>query len=68
MKTLQTIALGTWSWKGTYPIIGVTTWRHVVEAASGSRIVLSEEEIPTLETLAAETGVDTRDSWKNPMA
>ena len=54
--------------KGTYPIIGVTKPRHVEEAAAASRIRLSQEEISTLETLAAATGVDTKGSWENPMA
>ncbi|MDE6669296.1 MAG: aldo/keto reductase [Muribaculaceae bacterium] len=54
--------------KGTYPIIGVTKPRHVEEAATATKIKLSKEEIETLESLAAATGVDTKGSWENPMA
>ena len=54
--------------KGTYPIIGVTKPRHVEEAAAAVKIKLSQEEISALETLAAETGVDTKGSWENHMA
>ena len=53
--------------KGTYPIIGVTKPRHVEEAAAAIKIRLSDDEIKTLETLAAETGVDTKGSWENHM-
>lgn len=54
--------------KGTYPIIGVTKPRHVEEAAAAAKIKLSREEIAALESLAAETGVDTKGSWENHMA
>ena len=47
--------------KGTTPIIGVT---KVTQAAS---IVLTEEEIRTLEASAESSGVDTRGSWEMPM-
>lgn len=53
--------------KGTYPIIGVTKPRHVEEAAAAIKIRLSDDEINTLEALAAETGVDTKGSWENHM-
>lgn len=53
--------------KGTYPIIGVTKPRHVEEAAAAAKIRLTHDEIATLETLAAETGVDTKGSWENHM-
>lgn len=53
--------------KGTYPIIGVTKQRHVEEAAAAIKIHLSDDEIKTLEILAAETGVDTKGSWENHM-
>ena len=54
--------------KGTYPIVGATKPRHVEEAATAARIKLSENDIETLEALAAATGVDTKGSWENPMA
>lgn len=54
--------------KGSYPIIGVTKPRHVEEASAAAKIQLSDAEIATLETLAAETGVDTKGSWENHMA
>lgn len=53
--------------KDTYPIIGVTKPRHVEEAAAAIKIRLSDDEIKTLEILAAETGVDTKGSWENHM-
>lgn len=54
--------------KGTRPIIGVTKPSQVEDAAKAAQIVLSEEEIEQLETLAKEANVDTRGSWENPMA
>ena len=54
--------------KGTRPIIGVTKPSQVEDAAKAAQIVLSNEEMGQLETLAKETNVDTRGSWENPMA
>ena len=54
--------------KGTYPIVGATKPRHVEEATMAAKIKLSQEEIETLESLAAATGVDTKGVWENPMA
>lgn len=54
--------------KGTYPIVGATKPRHVEEAATAAKIKLSQEEIDSLEALAAATDVDTKGSWENPMA
>ena len=45
--------------KGTYPIVGATKPRHVEEAATAARIKLSEDEIESLEALAAAAGVVT---------
>ncbi|KAA5927807.1 MULTISPECIES: aldo/keto reductase [Pantoea] len=53
--------------KGTLPLIGATKIHHVLDAASALEIKLSHEEIILLEQLAAETGVDTRGAWENPM-
>ena len=53
--------------KGTIPIIGVTKPHHAQEAASAAGIVLTDGEMAELEALAAETDVDTRGSWENPM-
>ena len=54
--------------KGTLPIVGATKERHVKEAAEAAKICLSADELTRLEKLAAETGVDTRGAWENPMA
>lgn len=53
--------------KGTLPIIGVTQVAQVRDAAAATRLTLSAEEIDTIETLAAQTGVDTRRAWEQPM-
>jgi myo-inositol catabolism protein IolS len=53
--------------KGTTPIIGVTKVTQVQEAAQAASIVLTEEEIRTLEASAKSSGVDTRGSWEMPM-
>ncbi|MDE6295573.1 MAG: aldo/keto reductase [Muribaculaceae bacterium] len=53
--------------KGTYPIVGATKPRHVEEAAAAAKIKLSQEEMGSLEELAAVTGVDTKGSWENSM-
>ena len=53
--------------KGTTPIIGVTKVTQVQEAAQAASIVLTEEEIRTLEASAERSGVDTRGSWEMPM-
>jgi len=53
--------------KGTTPIIGVTKVTQVQEAAQAASIVLTEEEIRTLEASAESSGVDTRGSWEMPM-
>ena len=54
--------------KGTRPIIGVTKPSHAEDAAKAAKVVLSAEEMETLEVLAKKANVDTRGSWENPMA
>ncbi len=54
--------------KETTPIIGVTKARHITDAAHAAQIALTQDELAVLEQAAAETGVDTRGSWENPMA
>lgn len=54
--------------KGTRPIVGVTKSSHVEDAAKATKVVLSDEEMETLEVLAKAANVDTRGSWENPMA
>lgn len=53
--------------KGTLPIIGVTKPHHITEAFGAMQIVLSEQEINRLETLAHNAQVDTKGGWENPM-
>lgn len=53
--------------KGTTPIIGVTKPSQVQDAVQASHIVLSADEIASLEDIAGNTGVDTRGSWEMPM-
>lgn len=54
--------------KGTTPIIGVTKVEQVQDAAKAVQIKLSADEMYMIETAAAQTGVNTRGSWENPMA
>lgn len=54
--------------KGTTPIIGVTKVEQVQDAAKAVQIELSADEMYMIEIAAAQTGVDTRGSWENPMA
>lgn len=53
--------------KRTLPIIGVTKTSQVQDAVKASEIILSGEEMQTLETLAKKAGVDTKGSWENSM-
>lgn len=53
--------------KGTTPIIGVTKVAQVEDAVQASGIVLTEEEIRTIEAVAKSTGVNTREVWENAM-
>lgn len=53
--------------KGTTPIIGVTKPEQVEDAVKSINVALTENEVTRLETLAKESGVDTRGSWEMPM-
>lgn len=53
--------------KGTMPIIGATKPHHVVEAAAAARIALTPDEVSRLESLADQTGIDTRGEWEHTM-
>ncbi|WP_343664118.1 aldo/keto reductase [Chryseobacterium mucoviscidosis] len=53
--------------KRTLPIIGVTKIDQVEEMVKASVIELSQDEMDTLETLAAKAGVDTKGSWEESM-
>ena len=53
--------------KGTMPIVGATKERHVVEAAAAADIVLTNDEVARLETLADATDIDTRGDWEHTM-
>ncbi|MFY7844805.1 aldo/keto reductase [Chryseobacterium gambrini] len=53
--------------KRTLPIIGVTKIDQVEEMVKASVIELSQDEMNTLETLAAKAGVDTKGSWEESM-
>ncbi|MES2239073.1 MAG: aldo/keto reductase [Bacteroidota bacterium] len=53
--------------KNTLPIIGVTKIVQVKDAVNATLIVLTDEEITDLETLAKATGIDTKGAWENPM-
>lgn len=53
--------------KGTTPIIGVTKPAQVKDAVKAAEIILTEEEVRTIEEAAESTGVDTRGSWEMPM-
>lgn len=53
--------------KNTLPIIGVTKPAQVQDAAAAATIVLTNEEMKMLETLAENTGVNTKGAWEKPM-
>lgn len=54
--------------KGTRPLIGVTKPEQVRDAARAVQATLTADEMERIEAAAAQTGVDTRGSWENPMA
>ncbi|WP_054710527.1 aldo/keto reductase [Secundilactobacillus paracollinoides] len=53
--------------KGTVPIIGVTKAKYIADEQRAIKCQLSADEMARLETLANETGVDTRGFWEKPM-
>lgn len=53
--------------KNTLPIIGVTKVSHIEDAVNASKIALTAQEIEELETLASQTGVDTKGAWEKSM-
>ena len=53
--------------KGTLPIIGVTKTNHVEDAVKAMNIVLSEDEIKTIEKLADSTDINTIRYWEKEM-
>lgn len=53
--------------KNTIPIIGVTKISQVEEAFFAQKIILSEEEIKTLENLAEKIPVNTLREWEKEM-
>jgi aryl-alcohol dehydrogenase-like predicted oxidoreductase len=53
--------------KNTLPIIGVTKPSQIDDAQAAIKIKLSEDEIASLERLAAESGADVRGAWEKPM-
>lgn len=69
------IALGTWAWGsgafGGDAVYGVKTseetLRPVFEAAAAARIALTPDEVARLETLADQSGIDTRGEWEHTM-
>ncbi|WP_162012176.1 aldo/keto reductase [Streptococcus sp. S784/96/1] len=50
--------------RGTTPILGVTKVEQVLNAAKASDLVLSADEMATLEKLAVRAGVNTRGGWE----
>lgn len=48
-------------------IVGATKERHVAEAAAAADIVLTNDEVARLETLADATGIDTHGDWEHTM-
>lgn len=65
-----TIAQTAMSWavtKKVLPIIGVTSAKHVDDAAKVEATVLTHEEMEKLEKVADKAGVDTIGSWEQDM-
>ena len=53
--------------KGTLPIIGVTKVYQVEDAAKAAAIILTVEEVETLDPLAAEMPLDVIRYWEKEM-
>lgn len=53
--------------KGTLPIIGVTKVSHVEDAAKAARVVLSADEIATMESLADKADINVIRMWEKEM-
>lgn len=53
--------------KGTLPILGANKPHHITDAAKAMSVILTPDEIATLERLAKEAGVDTKGAWEEPM-
>ena len=53
--------------KGTLPILGVTKVKHVEDAVKATRLVLSSDEIKTLEELADKANINTVRFWEKEM-
>ncbi|MDO4280432.1 MAG: aldo/keto reductase [Peptococcaceae bacterium] len=66
--TVPQIAIAWAICKGTTPIIGVTKAAQVADAAKAASLVLTDEDMATLEAASRQTDVDTRGSWEQPMA
>lgn len=65
--TVPQIAMAWAIAKGATPIIGVTKPSQVEDAAKITQIKLTAEDMKEIETVAANTGVDTKGGWENPM-
>ena len=53
--------------KGTVPILGVTKVRHVEDAVKAADLVLSADEVKSLEALADKAGINTIRVWEKEM-
>lgn len=53
--------------KGTLPILGVTKVKHVEDAVKAANLVLSHNEINTLEELADKANINTIRVWEKEM-
>lgn len=53
--------------KGVLPLLGVTKVKQVEDAVKASNIVLSEEEITTLESMAQKVNISTIREWEKEM-
>ncbi|MFD1418670.1 aldo/keto reductase [Companilactobacillus keshanensis] len=53
--------------KNTLPIIGVTKQKYIAETKKSTSIILADDEITMLESLADATNVETKGSWENHM-
>ncbi|MBQ7152099.1 MAG: aldo/keto reductase [Synergistaceae bacterium] len=53
--------------KGTLPILGITKVQHVEDAVKAANLVLSNDEIKTLEELAYKAEINTIRVWEKEM-
>lgn len=65
--TVAQIALAWAIFKGTVPIVGVTKTSQVDDLVKAKQLILTDDQVESLEQVAQQIGVDTKGSWEKPM-